>query len=84
MGKIEVDSVEDQVIAGLEAEAMLHGRTLAEHVRALLGSHVLLRRDERLRIIDDIRAMTPKGHGVPDYPGVRGNPARAFVDQNEW
>lgn len=60
MGKIEIDSVEDQVMAGLEAEAMLHGRTLAEHVRALLASHALLRREERLRIIDDIRAMTPK------------------------
>ena len=61
MGKIEVDSVEDRVIAGLEAEAMIHGRTLAEHVRALLASHVHLRREERFRIIDDIRAMTPKG-----------------------
>ena len=57
MGKIEIDSVEDQVMA----EAMVHGRTLAEHVRALLASHVLLRREERLRIIDEIRAMTPKG-----------------------
>ena len=61
MGRIEIDSVEDQVIAGLEAEALIHGRTLAEHVRALLTSHVLLRREERLRIIDEIRAMTPKG-----------------------
>lgn len=61
MGKIEVDSVEDRVIAGLEAEAMLHGRTLAEHVRALLAPHVLLPRAERLKIIDGIRAMTPKG-----------------------
>lgn len=61
MGKIEVDSVEDRVIAGLEAEARLYGRTFDEHVRSILAPHALLSRQERLRIIDEIRAMTPKG-----------------------
>lgn len=78
MGKIEVDSVEDRVVAGLEAEAMLHGRTLAEHVRALLASHALLGREERLRIIDEIRAMTPKGIAQTDSTEM----IRALRDAN--
>jgi antitoxin FitA len=78
MGKIEIDSVEDRVMAGLEAEAMVHGRTLTEHVRALLASHVLLRREERLRIIDEIRAMTPKGVNQTDSTEM----IRALRDAN--
>jgi plasmid stability protein len=61
MGKIEIDKVEDGVIAGIEAEAKLHGRSFDEQVRAILAPHAILSKEERLKLIDEIRAMTPKG-----------------------
>jgi plasmid stability protein len=61
VGKIEVDRVEDRVIAGIAAEARLHGRSFEEQVRAILAPHAVLSRDERPKLIDEIRAMTPKG-----------------------
>ena len=60
MGKIEIDSLDDRVIQGLEARAQINGRTLEEEVRALLSQHVLLSSAERVAIADRIRAMTPK------------------------
>ena len=60
MGKIEIDSLDDRVIQGLEVRARLNGRSLEEEIRALLSQHVLLSSAERVAIADRIRAMTPK------------------------
>ena len=60
MGKIEIDSLDDRVIEGLEFRARLHERSLEDEVRALLSQHVLLSPAERVAIADQIRAMTPK------------------------
>jgi len=61
MGKIEIDKVEDKVIAGIEAEARLQGKSFEDQVRAILAPHAVLSKGERLKLIDEIRAMTPKG-----------------------
>lgn len=61
MGKIEIDSVDDNVIRGIEARALLNGRSFADEVRALLKQYALLSPEERLAEVDRIRAMTPKG-----------------------
>lgn len=60
MGKIEIDSLDDSVIQGLEVRARLNGRSLEEEIRALLLQHVLLSSAERVAIADRVRAMTPK------------------------
>ena len=59
MGKIEIDSLDDRVIQGLEVRARLNGRSLEEEIRALLSQHVLLSPAERVALADRIRAMTP-------------------------
>lgn len=61
MGKIEIDKIEDKVIAGIEAEARLQGKSFEDQVRAILAPHAVLSRSERLKLVDEIRAMTPKG-----------------------
>lgn len=78
MGKIEIDKVEDQVIAGIEAEAKLQGRSFEDHVRAILASHAILSRQERLKLVDEIRAMTPKGVKQTDSADM----IRALRDAN--
>ena len=60
MGKIEIDSLDDKVIQGLEVRARINGRSLEEEIRALLSQHVLLSPAERVALADRIRAMTPK------------------------
>ena len=61
MGKIAIDSVDDKVIRGIEARAMVNGRSFEEEVRVLLGQYALLAPEERVAEADRIRAMTPKG-----------------------
>ncbi|HLF21858.1 MAG TPA: hypothetical protein VI582_05105 [Aestuariivirga sp.] len=61
MGKIEIDSVDDKVIKGIEARALINRRSFEEEVRALLARHALLSPEERVAEADRIRAMTPKG-----------------------
>ena len=78
MGKIEIDKVEERVIAGIEAEAKLQGRTFEDQVRAILGSHAIVSRDERLRLVDEIRALTPKDRPQSDSAEM----LRALRDAN--
>ncbi len=78
MGKIEIDMVEDKVIAGIEAEAILQGKSFAEQVRSILAPHAVLSRVESLKLIDDIRAMTPKDVKQTDST----NMIRALRDAN--
>jgi antitoxin FitA len=78
MGKIEVDQVDDRVIAGIEAEAMTHGRSFEDQVRAILSSHAMLSKEERTRRLDRIRAMTPKGVQQSDSTEL----VRALRDAN--
>lgn len=78
MGKIEIDKVEDRVIAGIEAEAKLEGRSFEDQVRAILAPHAILSREERLKIVDRIRAMTPKGVKQTDSADM----IRALRDAN--
>lgn len=61
MGEIRIEKVDDSVIAGLEAEARLLGKSFEDHLRAILAPHAILSRAERLKLVDQIRAMTPKG-----------------------
>jgi len=60
MGKIEIDKVEDKVIAGIEAEARLQGKSFEDQVRAILVPHAVLSKSERLKLIDEIRAMSKR------------------------
>ena len=66
MGRIEVDKVEDKVIAGIAVEAKLQGRTFDDQVRSILGAHALISKEDRLKIVDEIRAMTPKDRPQSD------------------
>ena len=78
MGKIEIDKVEDKVIAGIEAEARLQGKSFEDQVRSILAPHAILSRSERLKLVDEIRAMTPRGVQQTDSTEL----VRALRDAN--
>lgn len=78
MGRIEIDKVEDKVIAGIAVEAKLQGRTFEDQVRAILSSHAVVSKEDRLKLVDEIRAMTPKDRQQPDSAGM----LRALRDGN--
>ena len=65
-------------MAGIEAEAKLQGRTFENQVRAILGSHAIVSKDERLRLVDEIRVLTPKDRPQSDSAAM----LRALRDAN--
>ena len=78
MGRIEIDKVEGKVIAGIEAEARLQGKSFEDQVRSILAPHAILSRSERPKLVDEIRAMTPKGVQQTDSTEL----VRALRDAN--
>ena len=78
MGKIEVDKIDDRIIAGIEAEARAHGRSFEEQVRSILSPHAIYTREERTKRLDAIRATTSKGVTQPDSTDL----VRALRDAN--
>lgn len=82
MGRLQIDNIEDRVVAGIEAEARVQGRSFEDQVRTILSSHAILTREERLRLVDEIRAMTPKGIAQTDSALLAGTQRDACIDRD--
>jgi plasmid stability protein len=61
MAQVIIRNLEDRVVEVLRERARLHGHSLEQELRDILAKVARLTPAERLRRIDRIRAMTPKG-----------------------
>ena len=59
MAQVIVRNLDDAIVKALKARAALHGRPLEQELRDILAEASRLTPEERLRIADRIRAMTP-------------------------
>ncbi|MEO3435309.1 hypothetical protein [Inquilinus sp. CAU 1745] len=59
MAQVVVRNLEDRVVQNLKIKAELHGHSLEQELRDILSDAAKLSREERLSIIDRIRAMAP-------------------------
>ena len=59
MGHIVIDNLDDAVVERLTARALATDQTLTQVVREILAAVARPSRDELLRRLDQIRAMSP-------------------------
>ena len=70
MGQVIVRNLEDEVIERHRERAKLRGVSLEQELRDALRDAARLRKEERLRKIDALLAMTPElPEGVERTPG---------------
>lgn len=60
MAQVIIRNLENRIVEVLRARARLRGHSLEQELRDILTKAARLTREERLRRIDRIRAMTPK------------------------
>lgn len=60
MGRIEIDNIDEQVIAGIRARAKLHNRSFDDEVRSILKEGALFTPTERAEWARRVRGMTPR------------------------
>lgn len=58
MGQVIVRNLDDQVLKALKARARLTGHSLEQELRDILTEASRLNAEEKLRLIDQIRAMS--------------------------
>ena len=60
MAQVIVRKLDDEVVASLKLKAKLKGRSLEQELRDILKRAAELTKEEKLALIDSIRAMTPR------------------------
>ena len=60
MAQVIVRNLDDEVVASLKLKAKLKGRSLEQELRDILKRAAELTKEEKLALIDSIRAMTPR------------------------
>jgi plasmid stability protein len=60
MTQVIVRNLDDEVVASLKLKAKLKGRSLEQELRDILKRAAELTKEEKLALIDSIRAMTPR------------------------
>ncbi len=60
MAQVIVRNLDQQVVDSLKLKAELHGHSLEQELREILKRAAELTPEEKLALIDRIRAMTPK------------------------
>jgi antitoxin FitA len=55
-----VRNLDEQVVSSLKFKAELHGRSLEQELRDILKRAAELTTEEKLALVDRIRAMTPQ------------------------
>jgi len=60
MAQVIVRNLDEKVVRALKAKAELHGRPLEQELREILVQASRLAPQEKLRLIDGIREMSPK------------------------
>jgi len=60
MARVIVRNLDDDVVASLKLKAELHGHSLEQELRLILKRAAELTVEEKLAMVDRIRAMTPK------------------------
>ena len=60
MAQVIVRNLDDRVVRALKARAALHGRALEQELREILTRASELSPEERLELVDRIRAMAPR------------------------
>ena len=60
MAQVIVRNLDEQVVSSLKFKAELHGRSLEQELRDLLKRAAELTKEEKLALVDRIRAMTPQ------------------------
>ena len=60
MAQVIVRNLDDQVVESLKFKAKLKGHSLEHELREILKRAAELTKEEKLALIDSIRAMTPR------------------------
>jgi antitoxin FitA len=60
MAQVIVRNLDEQVVSSLKFKAELHGRSLEQELRDILKRAAELTTEEKLALVDRIRAMTPQ------------------------
>ena len=60
MAQVIVRNLDDEVVSSLKFKAELHGHSLEQELREILKRAAELTTEEKLALVDRIRAMTPK------------------------
>jgi plasmid stability protein len=60
MAQVIVRNLDEQVVSSLKTKAELHGHSLEQELREILKRAAKLTSEEKLALVDRIRAMTPK------------------------
>jgi antitoxin FitA len=60
MAQVIVRNLDDEVVASLKFKAGLHGHSLEQELRLILRRAAELTVEEKLALIDRVRAMTPR------------------------
>lgn len=60
MAQVIVRNLDDQVVESLKFKAKLKGHSLEQELREILKRAAELTKEEKLALIDSIRAMTPR------------------------
>ncbi|RMH32109.1 MAG: hypothetical protein D6690_14760 [Nitrospirae bacterium] len=60
MGQVIIRNLDNHIINTLKQRAKFHGRSLEEELRTILTTAVKLPAEERVRMSQTIRAMSPR------------------------
>ena len=60
MAQLTIRNLDPQVVSSLKIKAELHGCSLEQELRDILKRAAELTTEEKLALVDSIRAMTPK------------------------
>jgi antitoxin FitA len=60
MAQVIVRNLDEEVVSALKLKAELHGHSLEQELREILKRSAELTVEEKLAMVDRIRAMTPK------------------------
>ena len=60
MAQVIVRNLDEEVVSSLKFKADLHGHSLEQELREILKRAAELTTEEKLALVDRIRAMTPK------------------------
>jgi plasmid stability protein len=60
MAQVIVRNLDEQVVSSLKFKAELHGRSLEQELRDIFKRAAELTTEEKLALVDRIRAMTPQ------------------------
>lgn len=71
MAQVIVRNLDDQVVKTLRVKAELHGRALEQELREVLTEAGRLTPEERLRLVDRVRAMDAGAHAEDSASLIR-------------